>query len=1334
MADALAVPGQEQSSLPSSASAPNEPPVGTSPQTLATPAPITVGASPVHDQDNIPPGTQPAPSPYTNAKDDISSDYTDKSSQQEFDEAFKANQAQVDGDKEDEDTTKPSKTDPHGIGLGDEITQLTNFTGKVGGDILRGSTMEAPSQAWGAVIDATKNTVGALAFVADWINKTIDPGTMKSGLTEDISKGIEAGKEGATKALDIVDSAEAQSVTGRGLRSIETFMVGFIPIVKGLKAVGAGIALADLAAGAITSATVLSPAEKNLSNLLIEVPALQNSVTEYLASNPDDSEGVARFKKAVEGLGFGVAAEGVFGALRALKSSRIAQGLQDASGATDSAQYQTKFGNKSDPWIDNATGDKIVKGTATADDLSGGVNWAKFQSVTDLDKAVKAIATAKRSVIPPANINEPVEAASSDVYSHFGRSQWTGKNYSSVDDVTSDISALQDHLANYDKTLKDPQAINDWAIKANGGNDNVFENKQALMSQRDIVQGQLDKLTAKKTSWDNTQTVNAASPTAPTSNPKPVTISSNGKVNIAPTSAPFRTATVSDKQVIAGATRLGIKPNDYLNGVIAMNGNRAVDAEHIYAINTMVEAATKNVVSYAKAAVDNPLSDAAAADYLRMSNIHTSVVMYAQGAAAEAGRALRAFQIPIGGVSKQIAAINSQLMQAGGPDAIRKIANEVAGMGDNAGGIEKAARLSTGSPLGNALQSYWYFDLLGNISTHIKNPISNALNTAWNIGARYTASGIGALRGTTEGVQIGEAHSMLYGAVDSMGDAFRAAGKAIMTGETSSPFNKFGLPSVNPMSAKAFGITGDINGTPIEQFEYVYGKTLDGLGTVFQAPTRAILGQDEFMRVINTRAEMSALAFRQAVGQEGREGSDAAARISEILQNPNPSMFDAATTAADQTISTSPLGTAGKGLQQFLNQAPIFKAIVPFVRIQTNLASWAVRNSPIGFLASSVKAELQAGGPRADIAMAKMAMGSVLSMTVMNEAFKGNITGAAPANPDLKSAWLAQHPANSIKVPGTDKWISYESFGGMGILMGLMASYGQIAGSMRPEDAGSLAGALTLATSKSIMNSTFLGDVNDVLDGMHGDPNALQRFANNTLATFVVPNMISQFAHKNAPIPGVPFGLLTDNADKNVRDTHGSAIDPIMEELQQLGNSIINRIPGWSKSLPADTDVWGRDRLMSYGLGQDLASPVASANMEADPISKYITDNKVPLAMPKRTQDFGQPMGAISLKPEEYRQYSKLAGNDAKNPMNGYGLHDALNDAIKGEGPLASQWRNGSDGPNGSRAGLIRNQVQEYRKVAGFQMYQGSQDIRQRVQLAQQARIQARQPTLGPEQ
>jgi hypothetical protein len=46
-------------------------------------------------------------------------------------------------------------------------------------------------------------------------------------------------------------------------------------------------------------------------------------VSAYLAAKPDDSEAEGRFKNAVEGLGLGAAAEGLFLALKALRSSRI---------------------------------------------------------------------------------------------------------------------------------------------------------------------------------------------------------------------------------------------------------------------------------------------------------------------------------------------------------------------------------------------------------------------------------------------------------------------------------------------------------------------------------------------------------------------------------------------------------------------------------------------------------------------------------------------------------------------------------------------------------------------------------------------------------------------------------------------------------------------------------------------------------------------------------------------------------------------------------------------------------------------------------------------------
>jgi len=53
-----------------------------------------------------------------------------------------------------------------------------------------------------------------------------------------------------------------------------------------------------------------------------EFPALQNPITEYLAADPDDTEMEARLKMSLEGAGVGVALEGVFNGLRAIKTVR----------------------------------------------------------------------------------------------------------------------------------------------------------------------------------------------------------------------------------------------------------------------------------------------------------------------------------------------------------------------------------------------------------------------------------------------------------------------------------------------------------------------------------------------------------------------------------------------------------------------------------------------------------------------------------------------------------------------------------------------------------------------------------------------------------------------------------------------------------------------------------------------------------------------------------------------------------------------------------------------------------------------------------------------------
>jgi len=58
-------------------------------------------------------------------------------------------------------------------------------------------------------------------------------------------------------------------------------------------------------AGAITDVVHFEAEDPTLSNLIQQYPHLQNPITNFLATDPNDSEGLNRFKRAVEGAGLG---------------------------------------------------------------------------------------------------------------------------------------------------------------------------------------------------------------------------------------------------------------------------------------------------------------------------------------------------------------------------------------------------------------------------------------------------------------------------------------------------------------------------------------------------------------------------------------------------------------------------------------------------------------------------------------------------------------------------------------------------------------------------------------------------------------------------------------------------------------------------------------------------------------------------------------------------------------------------------------------------------------------------------------------------------------------
>ena len=168
-----------------------------------------------------------------------------------------------------------------------------------------GGLIEAPRQALAGFLDATAEAAKIL----------------------DEAMGIED-----VEYLTI--EADPRTVTGAGVRSISQFLTGFVPALRGVKAAGLKGVMAPATAGAFADATVFDPQEDRLSNLIQEVPALQNPVTEYLAAGPDDTDAEGRLKNAVEGLALGGIADGLMQGIKLVKSRKALVETAEAEGKT----------------------------------------------------------------------------------------------------------------------------------------------------------------------------------------------------------------------------------------------------------------------------------------------------------------------------------------------------------------------------------------------------------------------------------------------------------------------------------------------------------------------------------------------------------------------------------------------------------------------------------------------------------------------------------------------------------------------------------------------------------------------------------------------------------------------------------------------------------------------------------------------------------------------------------------------------------------------------------------------------------------------------------------
>jgi hypothetical protein len=640
---------------------------------------------------------------------------------------------------------------------------------------------------------------------------------------------------------------------------------------------------------------------------------------------------------------------------------------------------------------------------------------------------------------------------------------------------------------------------------------------------------------------------------------------------------------------------LGMSPNKLAKAILGRSQGQVIQmtgpdgkplglAETMLAARDLLVTEIKYLDELAKKAETGTNEDALR--FREQLELVAQMQMQIKGSQTEIARALGQFKIPARGgqagqdIEARTADVNTLLEEFGGADDVRLMArayNEAGSVADRAAVTRGGSKFKK---FNDAFYEAWINILLSNPITHVKNNVGNILIMTAHVGETAMAATMGTARralGGEGGVHFGEVQAQLFGAMMAIQDAWSASGKAFRTGEAPVLGSKIdgqrGTRPVRAFSAEGFEAQG------------MAGVAADFLGNVFtlgRIPTRMLEFEDTFYKVVAQRMSLYQQAYRQA-HSEGLTGDALSSRIAEFVYDPPASAIKEADAHAKYVTLQTDLDSAGKALNG-VRKIPMMRYFLPFFKTPYNAAKYAmVERSPLGMFygegARAIKRGKAPGASAADKAAADMArtriyMGSATMMMVGMMAANGQVTGAGPADPDLRAALRRQGwQPYSIRVG--DKYLSYAGAEPFSTIMGLAADAAELgmSSSLDGENWERVLMASSGAIAYNMTNKTFLQGFSNMVATLN-DPG---RYANGTLESFqrsLVPRVVAQGERLQ---------------------------DPIVRDARSVIDQLKSQVPWLSNSLPARRNFWGQKIMLAPALGPDVLSPIYSSVIGPNP-------------------------------------------------------------------------------------------------------------------------------------
>lgn len=704
-----------------------------------------------------------------------------------------------------------------------------------------------------------------------------------------------------------------------------------------------------------------------------------------------------------------------------------------------------------------------------------------------------------------------------------------------------------------------------------------------------------------------------------------------------------RRGVITNEQLAGLAADLDVSQS-VVKQVMERESGGVLNPETILAARQVLNSSADRLKTLADKIATGQGTDVEKVQFARQVQFHNEYQTQFMGARAETGRALNAFNIPVGSDATQVSRIAEIISTAGGD--IDRLAKAVH-LTESTEGVTKAIKLGLPRRAAGAamhlINRVFVNGILSGPTTHFVNMLGNAVFQSMNTFEIAAAARLGKFLPGNEHVIAGEALATLHGTLGATMDAWRLFGRALKTGQSLDGVLKY-------------EISGGSRGTTPERLPELdkpyLGRLVQGIDAVIDAPTRVLGAEDDLFKTLAYRAYVERQAMKHVQDQFATGAlklEDAAQEARNFMENtPESTQKAAEDWAADMTFQT-PLGPSGQKFAAALRSVPVLTLIAPFIRTPVNIFKQAAYRSPMAVFSQKFWADVAAGGAARDLALTKFAIGSGTASLVAYMASEGAVTGAGPQNAKARQLWLQnRNQPYSVKVTnpatGEPTWHSYARMEPFASIVGAAADAVEI-GSYVSEDTESMtdqdaqlqqaAGAIIAGIMNNTGNKTFMKGVADFIE-FTSDPGRYVQAYSSQMATSMVPYSALLRSMRNFD-------------------------DPYLREAWTITDKLRDNTPGYSDNLPLRLDLFGEIREKNHSSLLGAMSPIPEKPAKTDPVVTELLDlmdatHQVPAVMPSKRVE------GMRLSAAEYSDVVRLSR--AEPVFGGLTYYDKLDQTI----------------------------------------------------------------------